>query len=78
MVAQLRKLTTGWRHFQDDGRISRLIGFESNHIYLIVKASGEIIRYSNEGWIINEMEAKKEYPSEPFASASKRQCPNPK
>ncbi len=32
-VAQLCKLTTGWRHFQDHGRISRLIGYEGS-LYL--------------------------------------------
>lgn len=75
-VAQLRKPATGWLHFQDHGRISRLIGYEGNHIYRMVEASGKIMRYSNVGWIDNEVEAKKEHPPEPLASASKRQRPN--
>ncbi len=42
----------------------------------MVEESGNIIRYSNVGWIDNEMEAKKEHPLEPLASALKRRRPN--
>ena len=74
-VAQLCKPTTGWRHFQDHGRISRLMGYEANHIYCMVEASGKIMRYSNMGWIDNEIEAKKEHSSKLLASASKVSTP---
>ena len=63
-------------HFQDHGRKSRLIRYEGNHIYCMVEASGIKIRYSNVGWVDNEMEAKKEHLSDPLASASKRQRRN--
>ncbi len=42
----------------------------------MVEASGKIMRYSNGGWIDNEMEAKKKHSSKPLASASKRHRPN--
>ncbi len=75
--AQLRKPATSWCHFQDHGRISRLIGYEGNQIYRMVEVSEKIMSYSNVGRIDNEMEAKKEHLSEPLASASKRQRLNP-
>ncbi len=48
--AQDRKLSTGWKKFQDRAIKCRLLGYEGNHIYRMLMPGGSVMKYSNVAW----------------------------